>query len=371
MKLVIQIPCFNEALTLPQVIADLPRQVPGFDEVQVLVVDDGSDDGTSDVAVGLGATVVRHRGNRGLARSFLTGLEAALDAGADVIVNTDGDHQYPGDQIAELAAPIVAREADLVIGNRQTAQDPKVASRKQFFYDVGNFVVRTTTGLAVHDAPSGFRAMSREFAMSVYLTNPFSYTLETIFAAAEQRYAVREVPIRTNRPTRESRLFRGMPEYIGRSVSIILQGYSMHNPFRAFAIASAPFLLLGVFLCVRFMFFFLRDPGYSGHIQSLILAAVSLLVGAQIFLFGMLGSLVRANRLLLQDIRLRVRRVEADPRRLASVPPGAFRVSASGPGVATRSEPSARSQSPDRPGAAAEEAEGVEAGELHAAWRRR
>jgi glycosyltransferase involved in cell wall biosynthesis len=311
MKLVIQIPCYNEADTLPTVLADIPKSIPGVDSIEVLIIDDGSKDDTSAVARAHGATrVVRHRGNKGLARTFLTGLEAALEMGADIIVNTDGDHQYPGSNIPALVAPIVEGQADLVIGDRQTASDPKVSPQKKFFYGVGNFVVRSTTGVSVHDAPSGFRAMSREFAMSIYLTNPFSYTIETIFAAGESRYPIREVPIRSNEKTRESRLFKGLVDYMRRSGNIIVQGYSMHNPLRAFSWMSAPFLLLGVVLGLRFVYFYILDPDYSGHIQSLILSAISIIVGAQILLFGVIGSLIRANRLLLQDIRMRVRRLE-------------------------------------------------------------
>lgn len=310
MKLVIQIPCYNEAATLPSVLLALPRRLPGVTEICVLVIDDGSTDGTSEVARQHGAVVVRHSGNRGLAQAFMTGLETALELGADVIVNTDGDNQYPGDAVAALIAPVVAAEAELVIGNRETATDPQVPTHKRMFYDVGNFVVRTVTGVAVHDAPSGFRAMSRTFALSVYLTNPFSYTLETIFVAAEQRMPMREIPIRSNEKTRESRLFTGIGQYIARSASIILQGYSQHRPLRAFGWASLPFLLLGLAIGLRFLYYFLQDPGHSGHVQSLILGAISTVVGVQILIFGMLGSLVRANRLLLQDIRLRVRRLE-------------------------------------------------------------
>ena len=313
MKLVIQIPCFNEADTLPSVLADLPRTISGIDAIEVLVIDDGSSDGTTELAQRLGVTrVVRHRGNRGLATTFLTGLETALEMGADVIVNTDGDHQYPGAAIADLVQPILAGEAELVIGDRQTKRDPKVSTKKRMFYELGNFVVRTATGVSVHDAPSGFRAMSREFALRVHLSNPFSYTLETIFAAAEQRQPIREVPIRSNEATRPSRLFKGLVQYIRRSASIIVQGYSMHNPLRAFGWLSAPFLLIGFALGVRFVYYFVRDPDYSGHIQSLILAAICIVVGAQIVIFGMLGALVRANRLLLQDIRMRIRRIELD-----------------------------------------------------------
>ena len=315
MKVVIQIPCYDEADTLPSVLADLPKSIPGVDTIEVLVIDDGSEDATSEVARAHGVTrVVRHRGNRGLASTFLTGLETALEMGADVIVNTDGDHQYPGGAIPDLVRPIVEGHADLVIGDRQTKLDPRVSAKKRLFYQLGNFVVRTATGVSVHDAPSGFRAMSREFALRVYLTNPFSYTLETIFAAAENRQPIREVPISTNAATRPSRLFRGLMQYIGRSASIIVQGYSMHNPVKAFGWMSLPFLFSGLVLGLRFLYFFLRDPDYSGHVQSLILAAVLILVGVQVLVFGLLGGLVRANRLLLQDIRMRVRKLELERR---------------------------------------------------------
>lgn len=311
MKLVIQIPCYNEAETLPTVLADIPRVIPGIDSVEVLVIDDGSRDDTVGVALKHGADrVVQNRGNRGLAQTFLHGLETALEMGADIIVNTDGDHQYPGSSIPDLVAPILKGEAALVIGDRQTHIDPKVPSKKRVFYRLGNFVVRTATGVSVHDAPSGFRAMSREFAMSVYLTNPFSYTIETIFLAAETRQPIREIPIVTNPATRKSRLFKGLVDYIQRSARIILQGYSMHNPLAAFAWLALPFMLLGLGLGLRFLYFWLQDPSYSGHVQSLILAAVSVLVSVQVLLFGMLGSLVRTNRLLLQDIRMRIRRIE-------------------------------------------------------------
>jgi glycosyltransferase involved in cell wall biosynthesis len=311
MKLVIQIPCYNEATTLPEVLADIPRSIPGIDEIDVLVIDDGSNDETVRVAREHGATrVVSHRGNRGLAQTFLTGIETALCMGADIVVNTDGDHQYPGSSIPDLVAPIVSNEADLVIGDRQTHTDPKVPSKKKMFYRLGNFVVRSTSGAKIKDAPSGFRAMSRDFAMSVYLTNPFSYTIETIFAAAESRFPIKEVAIRTNPATRKSRLFKGIPEYLNRSARIIFQGYSMHSPLKAFGWLSLPFFLLGIGIGMRFLYFWIRDPSYSGHIQSLILSAISIVVGAQIFIFGMLGGLVRTNRLLLQDIRIRVRKLE-------------------------------------------------------------
>lgn len=322
MKLVVQIPCYNEAKTLPEVLADIPRSLPGIDEIKVLVVDDGSTDGTPEVALQHGAdVVVRHQGNRGLAQAFLTGLEAALEQGADIVVNTDGDHQYPGSSIGELAAPIARGEADLVIGDRRTQIDPKVPVKKKLFYKLGNFVVRSATGVRVHDAPSGFRAMSRNFALSVYLTNPFSYTIETIFTAAESRNRIREIPIETNPATRKSRLFKGIVQYIRRSTGIIVQGYSMHRPLQAFAWLSLPFFLLGLGISLNFLIHWLIDSSYSGHVQSLILASISIVVGAQMFVFGLLGNLVRTNRLLLEDVRLRVRRLELDRRDGKKEPP--------------------------------------------------
>jgi len=320
MKLVIQIPCYNETQTLPEVLADIPSSIPGIDEIIKVVIDDGSSDNTTEEALRNGADhVVRHSRNRGLAMTFLTGLETALKLGADVIVNTDGDHQYPGKYIPQLVQPIVEKKADLVIGNRQTQRDPKISRKKKLFYRLGRFVVRTTTGVHVQDAPSGFRAMSRDFAMSVYLTNPFSYTIETIFGAAENRYSIQEISIETNPVNRKSRLFSGLAQYINQSARIILQGYSMHNPLKTFGWISAPFVLLGLVLGGRFLYFWVQATSYTGHIQSLILAAISIVVGAQIFIFGMLGSLVRTNRLLLQDVRMRIRRLELADRKASRI----------------------------------------------------
>ena len=311
MHLVVQIPCHNEEATLPEVLAEIPRTIPGVEKVEVLVIDDGSADETSRVAAENGADrVVRHGKNRGLAAAFTTGLETALKMGADVVVNTDGDNQYPGASIPDLLAPIVAGEADLVIGDRQTAQDERVPFGKKMMYGLGGYVVRQVTGLSVRDAPSGFRAMSRAFVLRTYLTNDFSYTLETICQAAEQRVGVATVPIRANPSRRPSRLFKSLTQYIGRSASILVRAYAMHNPLRIFAWLSVPFFVLGIGLGVRFLVYFIADPGYSGHVQSLILSAISLIVGVQIVLFGVLGDLVRTNRMLLQDIVVRVRRIE-------------------------------------------------------------
>jgi glycosyltransferase involved in cell wall biosynthesis len=315
MKLVIQIPCFNEAETLPAVLADLPREVPGFDAVEVLVIDDGSRDGTAEVARTHGADhVVRHHGNRGLAAAFLTGLETALSLGADVIVNTDGDHQYPGEAIPDLVRPIVRGDAELVLGDRRPATDSRTPKLKKLLYRVGRVGVRMVTGMDVNDAPSGFRAMSRRFATHIYLTNPFSYTMETLFQAAASRARVYEIPIRANNKTRPSRLFRGIGEYVRRSGATLLRGFALHSPLRAFTWLSVPFLGAGAALILRFVVFFVLEPERSGHIQSLIAATVCVLLGGLALVFGALGDLIRTNRLLLEDIRVRVRRLELGER---------------------------------------------------------
>ena len=219
--------------------------------------------------------VVRHRGNRGLARTFLTGLEAALEMGADIIVNTDGDHQYPGNSIAELVAPIVAGEADLVIGDRQTQPTRRSTPARSCSTASATSSCARRPASACTTRRAAFARCRASSRCSVYLTNPFSYTLETIFAAAENRNPIREVADPHQPATRPSRLFKGIVQYMTRSASIIVQGYSMHNPLRAFGWLSAPFLLLGIGLGLRFLYYFVKDPDYSGHIQSLILAAIA------------------------------------------------------------------------------------------------
>lgn len=311
MKVIIQIPCFNEEGTLARTLADLPRELPGVDAVEWLIIDDGSTDRTIEVARAGGVDhIVRFRQNRGLAFAFEAGIDACLRLGADVIVNTDGDNQYCGADIGKLVAPVVAGKADMVIGDREVEGVEHFSWLKKRLQRLGSGVVRRMAGGDVRDATSGFRAISREFALSIQLTNAFTYTLETIMQAGERRHAVRSVPIRTNEKLRESRLFRGVRQYVTRSAGIILRIYTMHRPLRAFLIASIPFFLVGLVLVGRFLYYYFSDPGVSAHIQSLVIAAVFLLLGGQFVFFGLLGDLIAANRRLQEETLRRVKRLE-------------------------------------------------------------
>ena len=316
MRLVIQIPCLDEEQTLPHVIADLPREIPGVDEVQVLVIDDGSKDETSKRALESGADkVVRHTRRRGLARSFLTGLDAALRMGADVIVNTDGDGQYAGDDVAALVQPILERRADMVIGVRDMAH---FSATKRFLQALGSRVVRFVSGTRVSDATSGFRAFSREAALRMNLFNDFTFTLESIIQAGRTGLAVDEVPVRTNPPTRPSRLFSGNAAYIGKSLGTILRVFVAYQPLRAFLLTGAAGILGGLLLCARFLYFLLNGDG-GGHIQSLILAAILILVGVQLGIVGLIADLIAANRKISETALQKIRRLEIE-REIEEIP---------------------------------------------------
>ena len=311
MKVIIQIPCFNEEQTLPETLADLPRELPGVDRVEWLIIDDGSTDRTVEVARAHGVDhVVRFSGNRGLAYAFEAGLDACLRLGADVIVNTDGDNQYCGADIGALVAPILEGRAEMVVGDRQTDQIQHFSWLKKKLQRLGSGVVRRVSKTPVRDATSGFRALSRAFAISVQLSNQFTYTLETIMQAGARRMAVASVPVRTNEKLRESRLFRGIREYVRRSVGVIVRVYAMHQPLKAFALLSVPFFAAGVVLGLRFLYFYFTLPGDTGHTQSLVVSAISLVLGAQILFFGLIGDLIAANRRLQEEVLRRVKRVE-------------------------------------------------------------
>ncbi|MCA9067946.1 MAG: glycosyltransferase family 2 protein [Planctomycetaceae bacterium] len=301
-KLIIQIPCYNEAHSLPQTLAELPRELPGFDSVEWLVIDDGSSDGTSQVARELGVDhVIRHTGNRGLAKSFRTGLDAALQMGADVIVNTDGDNQYPGYQIGRLVAPILAGEADLVIGDRQTRINPHFSWGKRQLQWLGSFAVRQLSNTDTPDTVSGFRAFSREAALRMNVVSSFSYTIETLIQAGNQRLKVMSIPITTNGKLRESRLFQSIPQFLARSSSTMLRVYSMYRPLKVFFYFSACLSLFGLIPILRFLYYYFVEGG-AGHIQSLVLGGVLLLMGFITFLFGMVADLIAVNRSLLEEI---------------------------------------------------------------------
>lgn len=314
MRLIVQIPCYNEADTLPLTIATIPREIPGIDDIQILVIDDGSTDDTADVARQLGVDhIVRHAGNRGLAAAFQTGLDACLRLGADIIVNTDGDNQYPQEQIPDLIEPIRTGKADIVIADRQTRDIPHFSRRKKFLQGIGSWVVRKGSGTNVPDAPSGFRAYSREAALRLNVISRYTYTLETIIQAGKKNLSIAHVPIRTNEQFRESRLIRSPWDYVKKSASTIVRIYAMYEPLKVFFYIGLLLSLPGLVGVARFLYYFLFVPHTaSGHIQSLILSAVFLIIGLQIMLIGLLADLISANRRLMEDTLYRVKRLDLD-----------------------------------------------------------
>lgn len=310
MKLVIQIPCYNEEATLPITVADLPKALPGINEIELLVIDDGSTDRTAAVARDLGVHhVVQFRRNRGLARAFLAGLDTALRAGADIIVNTDADNQYCAEDVETLINPILSGRADIVVGDRGVANVPHFSPLKRLLQRFGSWVVQKASGSPIPDAASGFRAFSRDAALRIHVLSDYSHTLETLIQAGVQRMAVEHVPIRTNPQTRQSRLIHSLPQYLAHSAITIVRTYIMYQPLRAFVGIGSLFLLGGVLLGVRFLFFFFISQG-SGHVQSLILAAILIIVGFQTCLIGLLADLIAVNRKMLEDALFRVQRLE-------------------------------------------------------------
>jgi glycosyltransferase involved in cell wall biosynthesis len=310
MKLVIQIPCFNEEQTLPATLAELPREVPGMDSVEWLVVDDGSSDRTVEVAREHGVDhVVRLTNNRGLAAAFQAGLDACLKLGADVIVNTDADNQYYGGHIVRLVEPIVAGDADMVIGDRETDTIEHFSAAKKWLQRVGSAVVRRASGTNVPDTTSGFRAYNREAALQLQVVSKFTYTLESIIQAGKMLVAVEHVPVQTNRQTRPSRLFPSMWAYVRRNGIAIFRIYALYEPLRLFVAAAALVALVGAVIWIRFLWFFLSGEG-EGHIQSLILGSTLFIVAVQLAALGVVGDILAGSRVLQQRILERVRRVE-------------------------------------------------------------
>lgn len=314
MKLVIQIPCYNEEITLQQTVQDLPRALPGVDEIEYLVVDDGSTDRTVKVARELGVHhIVQLKRNRGLANAFVVGLEAALRAGADIIVNTDADNQYQGDGIGSLVRPILEKRADIVIGDRGVAALEYFSPLKRLLQRLGSWVVERASGIPIPDATSGFRAFTREAALRLTVLSDYTYTLETLIQAGARRMAVVYVPIRTNPQTRPSRLISSTLSFLTISAITIIRFYTMYRPIRVFTTIGGTFITGGVVLGLRFLYFYLQGRGV-GNVQSLILAAILTIVGFQVCLIGLIADLVRLNRRMLEDTLYRVRRMEIEGR---------------------------------------------------------
>jgi glycosyltransferase involved in cell wall biosynthesis len=312
MKLIIQIPCYNEAATITEVIAAVPRHIEGIDVVEVLVVDDGSTDRTVETARVAGADhVISHTRNQGLAKTFVTGVDACLALGADIIVNTDGDHQYPGSNIPALVRPIVEGSADIVIGDRQTRTLAHFSPMKRALQALGSWVVRVMSGTRVPDAVSGFRALSREAALQLNIVSPFSYTIEMLIQAGYKRLAVTSVPISVNATPRASRLASSTAHFISRSASTIIRITAMYRPLRTFFLLGTVFLIVGSAPILRFLYFVVQGQG-QGHIQSLILGGVLVLMGFVAWMIGLVADLINFNRRLIEITLEKVRRMELD-----------------------------------------------------------
>ncbi|WP_429950375.1 hypothetical protein IGJ55_000841 [Enterococcus sp. AZ170] len=312
MKLIIQIPCYNEAETLEIALNDLPKRISGIDEIEVLIINDGSQDNTVEVARNWGVNyVVNFKRNKGLAKGFMAGLDACLRNGADIIVNTDADNQYNGADIAKLVQPILEGKTDIVIGERPIAETEHFSPLKKKLQKFGSWVVRKASNSDIPDAPSGFRAYSREAAMQLNVANEYTYTLETIVQAGRNKVAMMSVPIRTNGELRPSRLFSSMFGYIKKSMLTILRAFMMYKPLMFFSILGGIIFTVGAIVGIRFLVFFFQGSG-SGHIQSLILASTLLLIGFQTFVIGLQADLISANRKILEDIQYRVKKMDYD-----------------------------------------------------------
>ena len=319
--LIIQIPCLNEAETLPGTLADLPRSLPGIDRIEVLVIDDGSRDGTADVARAHGvAHVVRLRRRKGLAAAFVAGIDAAVKLGADYIVNTDADNQYVGADIALLIEPLMKGQADIVIGDRNIQALQHLSAQRKRLQALGSWVVRQVSGTQVPDTTSGFRAYTREAALQMTIVSEFSYTLESIIQAGKKRMAIAHVPIRTNPRMRESRLFDSAWSYIKASGATIVRIYSMYEPLKVFSYIGGAIFASGLAVSLRFVYYYLTGTGL-GHLQSLILSAVLMIVGFQVLLIGLVADVMSGHRKLTEDLLYRVKKIELALAGVAAEPP--------------------------------------------------
>jgi len=311
MKLIIQIPCLNEEETLKQTWDDLPRHIDGIDEIEYLIINDGSTDNTVEKARELGFNyVVNFKHNKGLAKGFMAGLDACLHLGADIIVNTDADNQYCGEDIETIVRPIIDGKADIVIGERPIDKTEHFSWTKKKFQHLGSWVVRVASDTDIPDAPSGFRAYSREAALRLNVINDYTYTLETIIQAGREKMTMTSVPVRTNGETRPSRLFSSMWKYMKRSASVISRSFIMYRPMKFFSTLGILSGLTGFGIGVYYLVI-TKFGRTGGHVQMLILVAILILMGVVSFLIGLLGDAIAANRKLLEDIQYRVRILEA------------------------------------------------------------
>ena len=312
MKLIIQIPCYNEAETLEVALNDLPKKLDGVDEIEYLIINDGSHDNTVEVARKWGVHhVVNFKQNKGLAKGFMAGLDGCLRCGADIIVNTDADNQYRGEDIAALIRPILDGEADMVIGERPIDETEHFSYVKKKLQHFGSWVVRKASHTDIPDAPSGFRAFSREAAMRMNVVNDYTYTLETIVQAGREKIAITSVPIHTNAELRPSRLFKSIWSYVKKSILTILRAFMVYKPLMCFTLLAIPSTVIGLGIGVRFLIYLANGTG-NGHIQSLILACTLIIIGFLTFMIGLVADVIAANRKILQDVQYHVKRMEYD-----------------------------------------------------------
>lgn len=302
MKLIIQIPCFNEEKTLPVTFLDLPKSIPGIDSIETLIIDDGSTDRTIDVAKMIGVThIIRHTGNKGLARAFETGIEACVRLGADIIVNTDGDNQYSGGDIETLVRPILDGEAEMVVGDRQTDTIDEFSYLKKKLQKHGSGLIRRLSNTPVRDTVSGFRAFTRDVALRIHILSGFSYTIENLIQLGNNNVKIVSVPIRTNAKLRESRLFKGIGHFLASQGTIIVRIYSTYKALRVFSLLGFLMLLPGVWAFARFLYFYFKGDG-QGHIQSLIFGTTFIIIGFLVLVVGILADLISNNRKLIEKV---------------------------------------------------------------------